>query len=95
MRSINGKFGTLRINQKTPHTRNINTQDSLLEASISQVEAENLLESIFENIKLADNDDRKLNRSFSFDEIDFVSDKYQKYKKEMITREEKKHFNMK
>ena len=90
MRSINGKFGTLRINQKTPHTRNINTQDSLLEASISQVEAENLLESIFENIKLADNDDRKLNRSFSFDEIDFVSDKYQKYKKEMITREEKK-----
>ena len=90
MRSINGKFGTLRINQKTPHTLNINTQDSLLEASISQVEAENLLESIFENIKLADDDDRKLNRSFSFDEIDFVSDKYQKYKKEMITREEKK-----
>ena len=90
MRIINGKFGTLRINQKTPHALNINTQDSLLDASISQVEAENLLESIFENIKLADNDDRKLNRSFSFDEIDFVSDKYQKYKKEMITREEKK-----
>ena len=85
---MNGKFGNLRINQK--NFTKILSQDSLLEASISQAEAEELLDSIFENIKIADNDDKKLNRSFSFDEIDFFSDKYQKYKKEMITREEKK-----
>lgn len=59
------------------------------ETSVSQIEAEMLLDDVFNTIFNADLKDQKLNRSVSFEEIDFKSSGYKKNKKKVISFVEK------